>query len=160
VDLDIAARKAAAVIAGRLLSGIQAASGRLTLKPRRAIVTGDDSLTLRALIANLYQNGIVCEVRGELDAEDGANLHLAMPGMARLIGMMRAAQGNALPQPFLDAYNATPTIRAAAPRRTPPAPAASAPRWNLSMMPRNTVAAKPRAARRPQLATALAQMLF
>jgi hypothetical protein len=105
VDLDQAARKAAGGIVTQLQAVIETASGRFGLTPKRAVLAGDDSLTLRAMMSSLYQGGLICEWRNPQDENVQGAARMAMPGMARFMGMMKLGHAGARRQPYLEDYN-------------------------------------------------------
>jgi hypothetical protein len=106
VDLDHAARKAAAGIAtqvGTLVHGLLAKHQR---PPRHLILTGDDNLSLRALTLLLQQKGHCCEWRPARDRHTWDRPDVRTPGVSRMSGLLRAAaRRGARHQPFLDDYN-------------------------------------------------------
>ena len=106
VDLDLAARKAAETIATPLKNAIESASARMGRPIRRVILTGDDNLTLRALMATLYQSGLICEWRNPSENLPEGDTTSSTPGLARLTGLMKASvHASSQRQPFLETYN-------------------------------------------------------
>lgn len=105
VDLDLAARKASARIISELHEVMKTAAG-MELKPRRVVLMGDDNLSIRSLRAEIPHLGMSCEWRQSHEARNGN--HLAIPGISRLIGMMKRVSQEVIPaQPFLESYNST-----------------------------------------------------
>ncbi|MBL7115636.1 MAG: hypothetical protein ISS35_07705 [Kiritimatiellae bacterium] len=106
VDLDLAARKAAESIAAPLKNTIENTSARMGRPIRRVILTGDDNLTLRALMATLYQSGLICEWRNPSEHLPEGDTTNSTPGLARLTGLMNASiHASCQRQPFLESYN-------------------------------------------------------
>jgi hypothetical protein len=105
VDLDLAARKASAQIISELHDVMKSAAD-MKLEPKRVILMGDDNLSIRSLRAEIPHLGMSCEWRQPHEAKNGN--HLSIPGIARLIGMMKRVSQETIPaQPFLESYNST-----------------------------------------------------
>lgn len=105
VDLDHAARKAANGIVTQILAVVETARASSGTDTKRVILTGDDSMTLRAVRANLQHAGLMCEWRLVEEALLQEDTLLAVPGFSRLVGMMKVARAQSGRQPFLDEYN-------------------------------------------------------
>ena len=105
VDLDLAARKAARGIADNVQRCIDDARRKCGTEPRRAVLCGDDVLTARSLMSVLYQRGLICEWRSAADTRTEQAAHLSVPGLHRLMGMMKTAAAHRTRQPYPEAYN-------------------------------------------------------